>query len=90
MEISRKAGITLDQYQEMMKEQNYLCKICNQPETRIIKGKTVNLSLALCHVTGKAKGFLCSECNLGLGLFNYDPKTIYSAMEYLRRFQNGQ
>jgi len=89
VEICRRAGITVDQYQEMLRNQNNVCKICLNPETRTFKGKPMNLCLSLCPKTRKAKAFLCSECNMGLGLFEYNPDIIRSAIAYLKRFKNG-
>lgn len=75
-----KYGLTEEQYQEMFKAQNGLCKICNNPE--IITDKRVNgpkrLSIDHCHTTGKIRGLLCRNCNIGIGNLKHNP-------EFLRR-----
>lgn len=37
-----------------------------------------------CHITGKIRGFLCSNCNTGLGLFKDNINLLESAIKYLR------
>lgn len=36
-----------------------------------------------CHVTGKIRGILCHNCNLGLGYFKEDIEIINAALSYL-------
>ena len=38
-----------------------------------------------CHITGKFRGFLCSNCNTGLGLFKDSPIRLQKAIEYLSK-----
>lgn len=40
-----------------------------------------------CHRTNKFRGFLCSNCNTGIGLLNDDPIRLRLAVDYLERFQ---
>ena len=37
------------------------------------------------HKTEKFRGWLCQECNLGLGAFKDDPKRLRKAIAYLRK-----
>jgi hypothetical protein len=37
-----------------------------------------------CHETGEFRGFLCSNCNLGLGKFKDDPEILLNAIAYLQ------
>ena len=41
------------------------------------------------HVSGKIRGLLCNEHNLGLGKFKDNPDHLIAAAEYLRRFQDA-
>lgn len=60
--LKRKYGITVEQYNEMLRNQNGTCKICN----RACKtGKF--LAVDHCHKTGKVRGLLCALCNTNLG-----------------------
>ena len=61
--LLQKFGITLEQYKDMLTEQNGLCKICGNPE--IIEGR--GLAVDHNHVTGKVRGLLCFKCNVTIG-----------------------
>lgn len=41
------------------------------------------LSVDHCHSTGIIRGFLCRNCNLGLGNFFDYPELLFSAIQYL-------
>jgi hypothetical protein len=87
VEISRRRGITTDQFYEMQQKQNNLCGICNSPETRKSKteGKITNLCVDHNHKTGKVRMLLCHDCNTGIGKFKDDIKLLESAIEYLKK-----
>lgn len=38
-----------------------------------------------CHTTGKVRDFLCSPCNLGLGLFDDSRENLKAAINYLEK-----
>ena len=38
-----------------------------------------------CHETEKFRGWVCRNCNIGLGFLNDDIETLEKALEYLRR-----
>lgn len=74
--LKRKFGITLEQYDQLLIDQDYTCAIC--------KGSVIGtLHVDHCHITQKVRGLLCSECNLGLGKFKDDPELLKEALEYL-------
>jgi hypothetical protein len=37
-----------------------------------------------CHETGEFRGFLCNNCNVGLGKFKDDPVILINAIAYLQ------
>lgn len=45
-----------------------------------------------CHVSGAVRGYLCQQCNLGLGHFRDNPGVMANAISYLRKaeFKYGQ
>lgn len=85
-----KYGITLAQYELILKSQNGVCVICQQPETVKDKnGKIKPSAIDNNHVTCKIRGLLCSACNHMLGKARDDPKILERAAKYLRQ-HNGQ
>ena len=73
-------GITAEQYDAKVIEQNGLCAICNLPDKR---GK--DLSVDHCHTTKYIRGLLCGNCNLGLGNFYDDPAKLLAAAQYIQK-----
>ncbi len=80
--------LTNDEYEELLKEQNGVCKICGQCETAKLKGVTKRLSVDHCHKSEKngelkIRGLLCHHCNQGLGAFKDNPENLRKAAKYL-------
>ena len=46
--------------------------------------KVKMLSVDHCHVTGKIRGLLCHQCNVGLGAFKDSIENLECASEYLK------
>ena len=61
-------GITLDDYDCMLVEQNFCCAICDRHRNELPRALSVDHN----HVTGAVRGLLCSACNTALGKFNSD------------------
>lgn len=70
-------GITLDEYNQLFKQQNGTCAVCNKPEV----GK--QLAVDHSHKTGKVRGLLCMSCNLLLRGIE-DKDFVKKAKNYLR------
>jgi len=83
--LQSKYGITLDQYNEMLKKQNNLCIICGKEETTIIRGKLLNLAIDHNHKTGKVRGLLCINCNHLLGNAKDNKQVLLNAINYLTK-----
>lgn len=73
-------GITLEQYEEMLKNQNGVCCICNH-----ISEDGRQLCVDHCHNTGKIRGLLCNKCNAGIGFFKDRIDVLSSAINYLQK-----
>ena len=67
-------GVELSAVQELDKQQDFRCKICNV-ERKLVTDHN--------HTTGKFRGRICDFCNHGLGNFMDDPKLLLKAVEYL-------
>lgn len=81
-------GITLEEYNRMLKEQKGACKICLKPETKVINrkdGKPHNLAVDHCHKTNVIRGLLCASCNTAIGHLRDDPIILQRIIDYLDR-----
>lgn len=86
-------GLTRDQYDQILVDQGGRCAICRTknpfgPGDMISrKRKRRVFTLDHCHATGKARGLLCSRCNLSIGLFNDDTEILRAAAEYIEHYR---
>lgn len=77
--VRQRHGITLQEYEERLAQQNYTCAICrvklstNDPRTHLDHD----------HTTGKLRSFLCTNCNRGLGHFQESISNLEKAINYL-------
>lgn len=78
--LQKAYGITLDEYNILLKSQGGVCAICGGTESSC-DGRM--LAVDHCHLTGRVRGILCSNCNRALGLFKDSPDTLRSAIKYL-------
>lgn len=69
-----KYGLTYEEYENMLKEQEGRCAICNE---------VAALHVDHCHETGKVRKLLCISCNGGLGMFKDNKVSLSRAIEYL-------
>ena len=84
-----KYGITVERYNEITREQNNLCAICNKPETRIRCGTLSLLSIDHNHETGEVRALLCANCNLGLACFKESVKVVEQVIQYIKKYNKG-
>jgi Recombination endonuclease VII len=78
----RRYGVTWEQYEQMLADQNGACAIC--PRTSSGKGQPLDVDHS--HVTGRVRGLLCSRCNRGIGTFLDDPALLRNALAYLEKY----
>ncbi len=73
-------GLTKVEFDNMVLKQKGRCLICNRvPEWR-------SLHVDHDHTTGKVRGLLCRDCNLGLGNFHDNIVLLQIAIRYLEQF----
>jgi hypothetical protein len=82
--------VNIDDYWQLHDEQDGRCAICGSIETSENRFGLKTLAVDHDHVTGKVRGLLCSDCNLGLGKFHDDISRMEKAIEYLKREPQAQ
>ena len=82
--LKRAYGITLEQYEDMLAEQEGLCAICRKPELGRTQYGVKNLAVDHCHKTGKVRGLLCQKCNRAIGQLHDDVESLKRAIEYIQ------
>jgi len=80
----RKYGITLSDYNKLLKQQNNRCNICSIHESELNTRLCVDHS----HVTGTIRGLLCHNCNRGIGLLQDDYLLLEVAARYLKEYSD--
>ena len=74
-ERARRYGLSVQELRAILARQGNACGICKKSGRR--------LCIDHCHATNKVRGFLCHNCNIGLGNYNDDPKLTRAATAYL-------
>lgn len=74
--LKRNYGLTIEQKQDMIDEQDGKCKICGVPVT-------MSDCVDHCHKTGNIRGILCQDCNKMLGYAKDNVKILTEAIKYL-------
>jgi hypothetical protein len=75
-------GLTSEQRNQRFIEQGYCCAVC---ETQNPKGRNWNTDHD--HHNNKARGVLCSPCNMALGCIDDNIDTLYRLIEYLKKWK---
>ena len=88
-DLKKNYGVDIDWFNRQFDLQNGVCAICHEPETTIIHGRKISLAVDHCHDTGRVRGLLCRGCNSSIGHFKHNTKILQSAMDYLRKHDDG-
>ncbi len=78
--LQKSYGMTSAQYDARERLQEGRCEICQRTPTKR------RLAVDHCHSTGRVRGLICDDCNVGLGRFADSPERIEEALWYLRRY----
>ena len=80
-------GITPEQFDQMLEDQNHVCAVCKNSERLITHstGKPAPLSVDHCHKTGRVRALLCNRCNTTLGKVADDPHLLRHLADYLEQ-----
>lgn len=71
-------GLTPAMASAILEKQDRRCAICSE---LLLAGK---FAVDHCHRTGAVRGFLCYQCNLGLGHFKDSYRSLIRAARYLK------
>lgn len=72
-------GLTVAQYEELLRKQNGRCVICKS----LLENEIRNPAIDHCHKTGMVRGILCQTCNSGLA-FLKTVANLERAIKYLK------
>ncbi len=77
----RPFGLTVDGYNQLVKDQNGVCKLCDRfrPNKRAKR-----LCVDHDHKTGKIRGLLCDPCNRSLGVLGDTVEQFERILAYLK------
>lgn len=81
--FKRLYGITLEDYNTLLLNQDGLCAICSKPESVNRVDTIFSLSVDHNHKTGEVRGLLCGKCNRALGNFFDSTELLQNAIKYL-------
>lgn len=87
--VRRTYGISLEQYESMLVQQDSRCAICHEPFCQDSFGSQGRGKPHLdhSHESGALRQFLCGLCNKGLGQFRDSVEWLEAAAEYLKSHQ---
>lgn len=84
----KRFGLTVENYIDLEKSQNGVCKICNLPEENR-RRLCVDHDHSCCPDTsscGKCvRGLICFKCNTALGMVKDNPETLQKMIDYLKK-----
>lgn len=78
--LRRTYGITLDQYNDLLRKQRGRCKVCQRHHTEFPR----NLAVDHDHKTGELRGLLCTHCNQRVIGRHRDHLLLLRAARYLK------
>ena len=81
LRLRRNYGLTLAQYEQVLKHQKQACAICIRPVSEFKN----RLAVDHCHITGLLRGLICWGCNKAIQVFRDDPVRLAAAVRYLTK-----
>lgn len=83
--LKRAFGMTLEEYNKKLIDQENVCEICKELNTHSKHGV---LAVDHCHYTNKIRGLLCYKCNTAIGCFNDNIEILKNAIKYITKYKN--
>ena len=78
----KKYGLTLEEYDILLKKTDCHCPICHVEFAEGGRGGNAPC-VDHCHKTGKVRGIICVRCNGGMGSLQDNPIILMKAIEWL-------
>lgn len=75
---AKRYGLDPDEITREWDKAGHRCAICSRPPA-----ENRRLHLDHCHATGRFRGFLCTNCNTGIGQLQDSPEILRAAITYL-------
>jgi ribosomal protein L34E len=86
IKLKQTYGITLDEYNVKLAEQDGKCAICNRPETAVWRGRVLRLAVDHRKTPHQVRGLLCMKCNRALGLLEENLESIRAMIDYVLKY----
>lgn len=80
-----KYNITPEDWDRIFNEQNGCCAICGRHQSKLERDLAVHHDCK----TEKVVCLLCSDCNIGLGMFHHNPELMEKAAALVRQHQKN-
>lgn len=80
--LKRTYGISLERYNEILREQNDSCALCGKHKSHFKKSLAVDHN----HKTKKIRGLVCFHCNFSL-LRRHTLKTAQAMIVYFQKYE---
>jgi Recombination endonuclease VII len=80
--LRRAYGISLVQWEALLRKQKHRCALCNTKHPGTSKGWHTDHD----HVTKRVRGILCKSCNTGLGQLGLNGYHVLSRLAQLRKY----
>lgn len=84
-DLKHRYGITLDEYNDLLKRQEGRCAICNIHYSAYKRKLHVDHD----HENNVVRGILCTNCNRGLGCFKDNSDFLQKAINYICIFKQS-
>ena len=82
--LKKKYGLSIEQYEEIIKSQGGVCAICGGS---LYDSRGYRPHVDHDHITGKVRGVLCINCNNALGRWKDDKNKLIKAYNYLLKHE---
>lgn len=88
--LQREYGLTLDDYNAMLRKQAHRCAVCRRAETVKGRGGQIRrLAVDHDHVTGAVRGLLCHRCNVLVWALEDNHTTLDAIRRYVEDFRDS-